>query len=96
MDEVKSTLELWFGMKFGDKSDTRFRHYFSSRVGISWSLEGQAAGTDFLLDLNNESNKKIRFVIVGEALLPDSDLDKINLIKLVEKLMMIECIFQTI
>ena len=96
MDEVKSTLELWFGMKFGDKTDTRFRHYFSSRVGISWSLEGQAAGTYFLLDLNNGSDKKICFVIVEGALLPDSDLDKINLIKLVEKLKMIEKIYKAV
>lgn len=96
MDEVKRTLEKWFGMRFGDGSDTRFRHYVSNRLGISWSLEGQTTGRFFELDLNKGSEKKIKLTVIGEALLPDSDLDKINLIKLVEKLKMIETIYKAI
>ena len=96
MDEVKRTLEKWFGMKFGDGSDTRFRHYVSNRLGISWSLEGQTTGRFFELDLNKGLEKKIKFTVIGEALLPDSELDKTLLLKLNEKLKMIENIFQTI
>ena len=96
MDEVKRTLEKWFGMKFGDGSDTRFRHYVSNRLGISWSLEGQTTGRFFELDLNKGSEKVIKFTVIGEALLPDSELDKTRLLKLNEKLKIIECIFQII
>lgn len=96
MDEVKSTLELWFGMKFGDKSDTNFRHFVTNRLGMLWALEGQSSGRFFELDLYNNPEKKIKFTISGEELVPNSTSDESKLKTLNEQLKAIEEIFKGI